>query len=87
MADMGNPSDRIERMMIEQLALTHLRLGDLAGHAAHAKGNELIKIANAATARFTSEFRKTALALSAYRTSPRQLKKPSARRKGSKASG
>jgi hypothetical protein len=68
MTEMGDPSDRVERMMIEQLAMTHLRLGDLAGHAAHAKGNELIKIANAATARFLGEFRKTALALKTYRT-------------------
>jgi len=85
MAEMGDPSDRVERMMIEQLAMTHFRLGDLAGHAAHAKGNELIKIANAATARFLGEFRKTVLALQAYRARDKTRRKPG--RKANKAKG
>ena len=83
----GDASDPIERMMIEQLAMAHLRIGDLHLHAAHATGSELIKILNAATMRALSEFRKTALALAAYRERGKQSpKNPGTASKKPKAS-
>ncbi len=65
----GNPTDPVERMMIEQLALAHLRIAQLHVGAGQAKATEAIKVYNAATARLWGEFRRTALALRAYRTS------------------
>lgn len=64
----GNPKDPIERMLVEQLAILHHRIGQLHVDAAHTKGVEASKIYNAATARLLGEFRRTALALRVYRT-------------------
>ena len=66
-AEAGNPDDPVERMMLEQLALSHFRVGDLSILASNAKGVEAVKILNSATARLVGEFRKMALALSSYR--------------------
>jgi hypothetical protein len=68
LADLGNPTDPIERMMIEQLVLAHFRIAQLhvdAGYCKHAEG---MKLYTAATARLLGEFRRTALALRAYGT-------------------
>ncbi len=65
----GSPSDPIERMMVEQLALAHFRVGQLHVGAAQAKSVEVVKLYNSATARLLGEFRRTALALRDYRGS------------------
>jgi hypothetical protein len=64
----GAPSDPIERMLVEQLALAHHNLGRLHVEAAASKGTAEAALLNAAVARLLSEFRKTALALKSYRT-------------------
>ena len=70
----GSPTDPVERMLLEQIALAHFRLGELYVTAAGAAGNEAIRIMNAATARLLSEFRRTALAVSSYREKEQQRK-------------
>lgn len=66
--DAGNPTDPIERMLIEQLGLAHFRIALLQVGASEVKTNEGVKIHNAAAARMLGEFRRTALALRAYRS-------------------
>lgn len=65
--DAGNPTDPVERMMLEQLALAHFRIGQLQVSAGHAKALEATKIYNSAASRLLGEFRRTALALRVYR--------------------
>jgi hypothetical protein len=64
--DAGNPSDPVQRMMLEQLALAHFRIAQLQVQASHAKSTEGVKIYNSAASRLQGEFRRTALALHAY---------------------
>lgn len=66
--DAGKPTDPVEVMILEQLALAHFRLGQLHGSAGRAGKAEVAKIYNAAAARLLGEFRRTALALRTYRT-------------------
>jgi hypothetical protein len=68
LADLGNPTDPIERMLIEQLVLAHFRVAQLHVDAGYCKGAEGMKLYTAATARLLGEFRRTALALRAYGT-------------------
>lgn len=68
MRDAGDPTDPVEIMLLEQLALCHLRSMQLQGQAGGAKGLEAIELYNSAAARLTAEFRKTALALKEYRS-------------------
>ena len=63
----GDPSDPIEIMLLEQLAICHLRAAQLQGRAGEAVSMEAIELYNIAAARLSSEFRKTALALQTYR--------------------
>src|SRR4029077_19969518 len=63
MDDAGNPSDPIERMLLEQLTLAHFRIADLHVGASTAKGIEAMKIYNSGASRLLGEFRRTALAL------------------------
>jgi hypothetical protein len=63
----GNPSDPIERMLIQQVTLAHYRTAQLHVGASQAKGIEATKILNAAAARHLGEMRRTALALRVYR--------------------
>lgn len=67
LADAGNPTDPVERMMLEQLALAHFRTAQLHAAAGQSKGAEAAKLLTAAAARLLGEFRRTALALRAYR--------------------
>jgi hypothetical protein len=64
----GSPEDPIEAMLLQQLALAHFRIGQLHASAGHAPGAEAAKIYNAGAARLLGEFRRTALALRAYRS-------------------
>jgi hypothetical protein len=65
--DSGDPGDPIERMLIEQLTFAHLRIAQLQSLAGTAKANEAIKLLNSAASRLLGEFRRTALAVRAYR--------------------
>jgi hypothetical protein len=66
--DAGNPTDPVEIMLLEQMALCHLRSLQLQSQAGEAKGLEAVELYNSAAARLTAEFRKTALALKEYRS-------------------
>lgn len=68
LADAGNPTDPIERMLIEQLCLAHFRIAQLHVGAGQAEKAEAVKMYNSVAARMLGEFRRTALALRAYRT-------------------
>jgi hypothetical protein len=65
--DAGSPTDPVEVMLIEQLAVCHLRAAQLQGQAGQAESLAAIELYNAAAARLTAEFRKTALVLKQYR--------------------
>ena len=64
--DAGSPTDPIERMLLEQLALAHFRIGQLHVKAGLAEGIEAVKVYNSVAARMLGEFRRTALALRVY---------------------
>jgi hypothetical protein len=66
--DLGNPADPVLEILIEQLAFAHLRLARLHGQAAEAKGTETVKVTNAACSRLMGEVRRTALTISALRS-------------------
>ena len=77
MDDAGNPDDPVERMLIQQLAMAHFRIGELHSKATEAKSVELVKAYNSAASRLLGEFRRVALAISTYRgqapkTKPKQ---------------
>lgn len=77
MDDAGNPNDPVERMLIQQLAMAHFRIGELHIKATEAKSVELVKAYNSAASRLLGEFRRVALAISTYRgqapkTKPKQ---------------
>ena len=61
-ADVGNPQSPIADMLIEQLALAHLRIAQLHASTAHTKDLEATKIYTASAARLLGEFRRSALA-------------------------
>lgn len=65
--DAGSPTDPVEVTLVEQLALAHFRIGQLHATAGKAQGLEATKILNGVTSRLLGEFRRTALALRAYR--------------------
>jgi hypothetical protein len=65
--DAGNPSDPVERMLLEQLGLAHFRIGQLQVSAGQAKSVEAAKVYNSVAARLLGEFRRTALALRVYK--------------------
>jgi hypothetical protein len=73
LADCGSPSDPVEVMVIGQLALAHLNLGLLQCRAANARKAEATWVYATAAARLMAEFRRSALALQAYRAAARQL--------------
>jgi hypothetical protein len=80
LADAGDITDPVEIMLLEQLAMAHFRIGQLHGAAGQAQTLEGTKLLSAAAARLLGEFRRTALAIRAYRhgvpegKSERQLK-------------
>jgi hypothetical protein len=73
LADCGSPTDPIEIMIIEQLALAHFGVGLLSCKAANAGKVEAVGVYAGAAARLMGEFRRSALALQAYRAASRQL--------------
>jgi hypothetical protein len=72
-ADSGYPHDPIEVMLVEQLALAHLNTGLLFHRASAAGSVEVAAAYLAAVTRLMAEFRRTALALPAYREAVRRL--------------
>ena len=67
MEDAGNPTDPIERMLVEQICLAHHNIGRLHVKAASAQSLEEARIYVGAAALLTGEFRRCVLALKAYR--------------------
>jgi hypothetical protein len=67
LVDCGSPTDPIEVMLIEQMALAHLNVGQLHYKAAAANSIECAGVYLAAGARLMAEFRRSALALKEYR--------------------
>jgi hypothetical protein len=65
--DAGNPSDSVEVMLVEQLALAHFNVGRLHFRSATADGLEAARAYGSLAVALTGEFRRTALALRAYR--------------------
>ena len=63
----GSPTDPLEVMMIELLALCYLRAAEVHGRAGQATELEAVAQYNGAAVRLTAEFRKTLLALKVYR--------------------
>jgi hypothetical protein len=73
LSDCGNPKDPIEVMIIEQLSLAHFSMGLLSCKAANNRQPEAVGVYSGAAARLMGEFRRSALALQAYRAASRQL--------------
>jgi len=71
LADCGGPTDPIEVMLVEQLALAHLNVGRLHYKSATAEGLEEAKVCGGLAVLLMAEFRRTALALRTYRTPAR----------------
>lgn len=68
LTDAGQPSDPIERIMIEQLAMAHHKIGRLNRQSIEAKTIELSKAYDATAISLLTELRRLALALKEYRT-------------------
>jgi hypothetical protein len=73
LADAGNPSDPIEVMIVEQVALAHMNVGRLQFKSATSDSLEASKVYGDLATRLMGEFRRSCLALQAYRLSARQL--------------
>jgi hypothetical protein len=65
--DAGAPTDPVERMLLEQLVLAHFSIGRLHFRAGTRDGLEEVTACAVAAARLQAEFRRSALALQAYR--------------------
>lgn len=76
LADAGNPTDPIEVMMIEQVALAHFNIGRLHFKTATADHPEITKTYGSLAIALTGEFRRTALALQKYRESAQTTNVP-----------
>jgi hypothetical protein len=70
LGEAGQPTDPIERLLLEQLALAHHRAAALHVQAAQAREPEAIKALNGAAVRLVGELRRLALALKVYRLPP-----------------
>jgi hypothetical protein len=73
LVDCGDPSDPIEIILVEQVAMAHLITGHLQAKGAHASSIEEVGVYLAAAARLAGELRRTALALQVFRATSRQL--------------
>ncbi|MDG3005905.1 hypothetical protein [Paludisphaera mucosa] len=71
LADCGGPTDPVEVMLVEQLALAHLNVGRLHFKSATVEGLEAAKVYGGLAVLLMGEFRRTALALQAYRAPAR----------------
>ena len=73
--DYNDPQDPVVVMLLEQLALAHLNIGQLFGRASSASSVECAAAYLAATTRLMAEFRRSALALPAYREAVQRLER------------
>lgn len=73
LADAGGPTDPIEIMMIEQIVLAHMNIGRLQFRSSTAESVEVARGYGGMAAQLLAEFRRTCLALQAFRLSARQL--------------
>lgn len=67
LADAGDPTDPIERMLLEQITLAHHNVGRLHVKAAAAESLEEARIYLGSAALLTGEFRRTVATLKKYR--------------------
>jgi len=67
---MGNPTDPLERMLIEQAAFSHLMVLQLHVFTSAARSDDGAGIYAAAAARLLGELRRTILAFKEYRSPP-----------------
>jgi hypothetical protein len=84
MRESGSPADPVERMLLEQLALAHHTVGQLHLRAGSSQGPKTAEAYATSAARLMAEFRRTSLALKAYRETPPRpepAKAPPRRRK------
>jgi hypothetical protein len=73
--DAGDPQDPVLQVLLEQMAIAHLRLADLHSQAAQARSTEAVRVYAGATSRLLGEVRRLGLALREYRGRvPRQGK-------------
>ncbi len=70
MREAGEPTDPIERMMVEQMILAHHRIAHLYSRADLTQTPEYAKLLNGSANRLLGEFRRLALAIKAYRLPP-----------------
>ena len=68
-ADCGSPTDPIEVMLIEQIALAHMNIGRLQFSSATARSIEAARAFGAMATQLLGEFRRTALASRRFRLS------------------
>ena len=65
--DAGDPTDPLEIMQLEQLAMAHFRIGELHSRAADAKDAKVVEVFSSAATQLTAEFRRGMLARVKYR--------------------
>ena len=68
LAGCGQPSDPLERMMLEQQVWAHFRIGGLHAQAAVAESPEHVELFTAAATKIMAEFRRMSLAIREYRS-------------------
>jgi hypothetical protein len=68
--DSGKAADPVERVLLEQLAIAHIRLAMLNAQASEARDLALVNAFNSAAARLLDSIRKLALAIKQYRQPP-----------------
>ena len=67
LTDAGDPTDPIERMMVEQIAMAHHSIGRLYVKAASSNDLERTKVLGEGATKMLAEFRRLAVALKKYR--------------------
>lgn len=83
--DCGNPTDPVEVMMIEQIALAHLNVGRLQFRSATSESLESARVYGGMATQLLAEFRRSCLALQAFRLSARHACGAAGRRPGAEA--
>jgi hypothetical protein len=73
--DYGDPKDPVVCMLLEQLAIAHLNVGQLFGKASAATSVECSSAYLAAATRLMAEHRRTSLALTVYREAALRLER------------
>ena len=68
LAECVGPTDPLEILMLEQLFLSHHRIGALFAEGATATSPDVVEVCNASVAKLMAEHRKTTLAVKEYRT-------------------